>query len=104
MSELLAISLPLKGDVLCAGIPGPVSVAGEKQCYHLVYMNFLQFILTLRVMPDCFPWKLKIYLIIEAYSYKGKRQGKVLIPLIQGPSFTEPDFRALKDAHFGCFV
>lgn len=104
MSELLAISLPLKGDVLCAGIPGPVSVAGEKQCYHLVYMNFLQFILTLRVMPDCFPWKLKIYLIIEAYSYKGKRQGKVLMPLIQGPSFTEPDFRALKDAHFGCFV
>lgn len=103
MSELLAISLPLKGDVLCAGIPGPVSVAGEKQCYHLVYTNFLQFILTLRVMPDCFPWKLKI-LIIEAYSYKGKRQGKVLMPLIQGPSFTEPDFRALKDAHFGCFV
>ena len=100
MSELLAISLPLKGDVLCAGIPGPVSVAGEKQCYHLVYMNFLQFILTLRVMPDCSPWKLKI----EAYSYKGKRQGKVLMPLTQGPSFTEPDFRALKDAHFGCFV
>lgn len=44
------------------------------------------------------------YLIIEAYSYKGKRQGKVLMPLIQGPSFTEPDIRALKDAHFGCFV
>ena len=44
------------------------------------------------------------YLIIEYYSYKGKRQGKVLMPLIQGPSFTEPDFRALKDAHFGCFV
>lgn len=44
------------------------------------------------------------YLIIEAYSYKGKRQGKVLMPLIQGTSLTEPDFRALKDAHFGCFV
>ena len=44
------------------------------------------------------------YLIIEVYSYKGKRQGKVLMPLIQRPSFTEPDFRALKDAHFGCFV
>ena len=44
------------------------------------------------------------YLIIEAYSYKGKRQDKVLMPLIQGLSFTESDFRALKDAHFGCFV
>lgn len=104
MSELLAISLPLKGDVLCAGTPGPVSVAGGKTVLSFSVHEFPTVYINIKSDARLLSMEAENYLIIEAYSYKGKRQGKVLMPLIQGPSFTEPDFRALKDAHFGCFV